>query len=254
MEWIIPVIAGFVIGVLIGLTGMGGGALTTPFLVIVMRMHPVAAVGTDLVFAAITKIVGGAQHVREKNVRFSYVLWMAFGSLPAALIGAQLTLRLGDSAEMEDTLSRILGVVLIVVAIIFLARVFGIIAQRGPEHVRLPTPFNLVAIGVVGGLLVGVTSIGGGTVIMALLLIFFSMHLNEMVGMDVVHGAILASVASVSYVMAGRTDWSLVFSMLLGSIPGVWLGARSLNRIDRRLTKTLVAVLVLAAGMHLLLG
>ncbi|MCO5184122.1 MAG: sulfite exporter TauE/SafE family protein [Anaerolineae bacterium] len=254
MERLIPVVAGFVIGVLIGLTGMGGGALTTPFLVIVMRMHPVTAVGTDLVFAAITKIVGGTQHIREKNVRFSNVMWLAFGSLPAALLGAQAMLRFGHSAEMEAILSRILGVVLIVVAAIFLARVFGIIAERGTEHVQLPTPFNLVAVGAVGGILVGVTSIGGGTVIMALLLIFFSMHLNEMVGMDVVHGAILAGVASISYVVAGETDWGIVFSLLLGSIPGVWLGARLLNRIDRRIAKTLVAVLVLAAGIHLLVG
>jgi uncharacterized membrane protein YfcA len=249
-----PVVAGFIIGLLIGLTGMGGGALTTPFLIIVMRMHPVAAVGTDLAFAAITKTVGGVQHIREKNVRFSYVLWLAFGSLPAALLGAQLTLRWGNSAEMESILSRVLGVVLIIVALIFLARVVGLLAPRTAEYVRLPTPFNLVAVGAVGGFLVGITSIGGGTVIMALLLIFFTMHLNEMVGMDVVHGAILASVAAVSYAVAGRTDWTMVFRLLLGSIPGVWLGARSINRIDRRLTKSLVAILVLAAGMHLLFG
>ena len=104
-----------------------------------------------------SKIVGGTQHIRERRtcVSSNDVYWLAFGSLPAALLGAQAMLRFGHSAEMGLSFSRILGVVLIVVAAIFLARVFGIIAERGTEHVQLPTPFNLVAAGAVGGILVG---------------------------------------------------------------------------------------------------
>lgn len=253
MEWLIPVVAGFVIGVLIGLTGMGGGALTTPFLVIVMRMHPVAAVGADLAFAAITKMVGGAQHLRQANVVPRWVAWMALGSIPAALLGVQITLRLGASTDTTPLLTRLLGAVLLLVSAIFLARTLGWRKPVSAETPRHPTPLRLIAVGATGGLLVGITSIGGGTIIMALLLIFFALPINQMVGLDVVHGALLATVAAAFYAVAGQTAWPIVFTLLLGSLPGVWLGARALNRIDERVSRSLVAVLVLAAGVHLLL-
>jgi uncharacterized membrane protein YfcA len=253
-EFIIPIGAGLVVGFLIGLTGMGGGALMTPFLLIVMKLNPVLAMGTDLAFAAITKITGGIQHRREHNVSVRRVLWMACGSIPASFLGAQFILRHSENRMLvEKTIPNLLGITLIVVSLIILARVFRLVGPTKYIEIQWPAPWALVLIGAIGGLLVGITSIGGGTVIMALLLIFFSIPLNYMVGLDVVHGALLALVTAANYALAGQTDWRLVGLLLIGSLPGAWLGARTINRVDRRLVRGILALLVIGAGIDLLI-
>lgn len=254
MENILPVFVGLVVGFLIGLTGMGGGALMTPFLLIVMKLDPVLAVGTDLTFAAITKVVGSVQHRREKNVSLRRVFWMACGSIPASFLGAQFILRhKGNSALTENVLPAILGVTLIIVSLIILARVFRWLGPKEYINITWPAPWSLVLIGIIGGLLVGMTSIGGGTVIMALLLIFFSIPLNLMVGIDVVHGALLTIVTAMNYVLAGQADWGLIGLLLIGSLPGAWLGAQAINRIDVRLVRGILALVVIGAGIELLI-
>jgi uncharacterized membrane protein YfcA len=254
MENILPVFVGLVVGFLIGLTGMGGGALMTPFLLIVMKLDPVLAVGTDLTFAAITKVVGSIQHRREKNVSLRRVLWMACGSLPSSFLGAQFILRQrGDSSLTENILPTVLGTTLIIVSLVILARVFRLLGPKEYIEIIWPPPWSLILIGIIGGLLVGMTSIGGGTVIMALLLIFFSIPLNLMVGIDVVHGALLTVVTSTNYIFAGQTDWSLVGMLLIGSLPGAWLGALAINRIDVRIVRGILALVVIAAGIDLLI-
>jgi len=254
MENILPVFVGLMVGFLIGLTGMGGGALMTPFLLIVMKLDPVLAVGTDLTFAAITKIVGSIQHRREKNVSFRRVFWMACGSLPASFLGAQFILHHRDnSALTEKILPTILGVTLIIVSLIILARVFRWLGPTEYIEIVWPAPWSLIIIGVIGGLLVGMTSIGGGTVIMALLLIFFSIPLNLMVGIDVVHGALLTVITSLNYIFAGQTDWGLVGLLLIGSLPGAWLGALAIKHIDLRIVRGILALVVIGAGIDLLI-
>lgn len=246
--------AGLVVGFLIGLTGMGGGALMTPFLLIFMKLDPVLAVGTDLVFAAITKISGGIQHRRENHISLKRVLWMASGSIPASFLGAQLILHQADNHFFIDkVLPTVLGTILVGVSLIILGRVFNLFGPNETAEIRWPAPWALVSIGVVGGLLVGMTSIGGGTVIMALLLVFFSVPLNFMVGLDVMHGALLAVISSSNYVFAGQTDWHLVGLLLIGSLPGAWLGARTVNRVDLNLVRGILAILILVAGIDLFL-
>jgi len=254
MENILPVFVGLVVGFLIGLTGMGGGALMTPFLLIIMKLDPVLAVGTDLTFAAITKVVGSIQHRREKNVSFRRVFWMACGSLPASFLGAQFILnQKGNSTLTEKTLPTLLGITLIIVSLIILARVFRLLGPKEYVEIVWPEPWSLILIGVIGGLLVGMTSIGGGTVIMALLLIFFSIPLNLMVGIDVVHGALLTVITSLNYIFAGQADWSLVGLLLVGSLPGAWLGAFAIKRIDVRIVRGILALVVIGAGIELLI-
>jgi uncharacterized membrane protein YfcA len=252
-EIIFPIGVGLLVGFLIALTGMGGGSLMTPFLLIFMRLDPVLAVGTDLTFSAITKIVGGVQHRREKNVSFKRVFWMACGSLPASFLGSQFILsQISDRQLIEKTLPMLLGIILIIVSLIILARTFRILGPVDHVEIVWPAPWALVLIGAVGGLLVGMTSIGGGTVIMALLMIFFAIPLNAMVGLDVMHGAVLAIFTSINYIAAGEANWGLVGLLLIGSIPGSWLGVRMVNRVDRRLIRTILAIFVLWAGINLL--
>jgi len=253
-QFILAVGVGMFVGFLIGLTGMGGGALMTPFLLIVMKLDPVLAIGTDLTFAAITKIIGGVQHRREKNVSLRRVFWMACGSIPASFFGSQFILHQTDNRQLiEKTLPMFLGATLIIVSLIILARIFRMLGPH--EHIEIvwPQPWALILIGAIGGLLVGTTSIGGGTVIMALMLIFFAIPLNLLVGLDVMHGAVLAVMTALNYIVAGQTDWPLVGLLLIGSIPGSWVGARMVNRIDRRIVRAFLAVLILWAGINLLM-
>jgi len=247
--------AGLVTGFLIGLTGMGGGALMTPFLLTVMKFDPILAVGTDLAFAAITKIVGGLGHHQESKISFKPVLWMAMGSIPASILGSQFILSQTDNRYLiEEFLPNLLGWTLIIVSIIIIARVFRFLGPKKESEVRYPAPWALISIGAIGGVLVGMTSIGGGTVIMALFLLFFSIPLNYLVGLDVMHGALLAIISAFSYIFAGQTDWATVGFLLIGSLPGVWLGARVVHRINLLLVRGILGLLVLGAGIQLLLG
>jgi len=254
MDIILPISAGLMVGFLIGLTGMGGGALMTPFLLLVMKFDPIHAVGTDLTFAAITKVFGGIQHRREENVSFKRVFWLAVGSIPASFLGAQFILRnSGNRNLIDETLPNVLGTTLIIVSLVILGRVFNLLGPKEVPEIRWPEPWAMIGIGALGGLLVGMTSIGGGTVIMALLLIFFSIPLNLMIGVDVVHGALLAMISATSYVFAGQTDFTLVGLLLIGSLPGAWLGARAINRIDLRIVRGILAFLIIGAGIDLLI-
>ena len=173
LEFLLPLFAGLIVGFLIGLTGMGGGALMTPFLIIFMKLEPVLAVGTDLAFAAITKITGGIKHRREKNVSLRYVGWIALGSIPASFISAQFILQQTHNRHLvENLLPEILGFTLIIVSLVIFARVFRILGPKEKIEITWPSPVALIIIGAIGGALVGMTSIGGGTVMMALFLIF----------------------------------------------------------------------------------
>jgi hypothetical protein len=255
MNIVLPVVAGLIIGFLIGLTGMSGGALMTPFLLLVMKLDPILAVGTDLTFAAITKMLGDIQHRREKNVSIKRVLWLAVGSIPASFLSAQFILNQSvDRAMIKELLPHILGVTLIIVSLIIVARGFHLLSNITIFEMEWPPSWVLVIIGAPGGLLVGMTSIGGGTVIIAMLLIFFSIPLNQLIGVDVAHGALLAMIAAVNYLFAGQVDFVLVGLLLIGSLPGVWLGASTINRIDLRIVRGILAVSIVAAGLELLIG
>ncbi|MCB0033307.1 MAG: sulfite exporter TauE/SafE family protein [Anaerolineales bacterium] len=250
-----PILAGFTVGFLIGLTGMGGGALMTPFLILAMKINPVIAVGTDLTFAALTKIFGGIAHRREHNASFRAVAWMSLGSMPASYLGARLVLQSSQSSSAAaGFLPKILGVVLTIVGVIVLARNTNLLVFKDDMAERWPRPWIFTLIGASGGFLVGLTSVGGGTVIMALLIVFFSIPINHMVGLDVAHGALLTIVPAITYAWGGQTNWPLVGLLLIGSIPGVWIGAHSVNRINHRYVRGVLSILILGGGIQLLFG
>ena len=254
MDNVLPVFVGLVVGFLIGLTGMGGGALMTPFLLIVMKLDPVLAVGTDLTFAAITKIVGSIQHRREKNVSLRRVFWMACGSIPASFLGAQFILhQKAGSTLTEKTLPTILGITLIVVSLIILARVFRLLGPK--EYIEISLARTLVpdpdrrhwrsA---------GRHDIHRRRDRYHGAVLDFLFHPLEPHGrIDVVHGALLTVITSMNYVLAGQIDWSLVGLLLIGSLPGAWLGAFAIKRIDLRIVRGILALVVIGAGIDLLL-
>ena len=242
--------AGFAIGTLIGVTGMGGGALMTPFLILVMKLDPTVAIGTDLTFAAITKWSSGLQHRRQKTAGLRVVFWLATGSLPASLTVSSLAVSsLIEDSRLSQYLGDILGVVLILVAIYTLAREFNWIKVK--DDPNWPPAWILILIGAVGGALVGLTSVGSGTIIMASLLIFFSIPPAQMVGLDVLHGALLTTVPAWVYAHAGLVDWHLVLWLLIGSVPGGWLGARLVSVVPYKPVRVILSGILLVAGYTL---
>jgi len=253
-------ILGLLVGFLIGLTGMGGGALMTPLLLWTGSATPMVAVGTDLVWNALTKTVGAAVHYRHRNVNLRLVWRLAIGSIPGALLGIYLLNLLKHSARVEfvdHLIVRLLGGALILVAVGILSK--GYIQRHVPEAVlRKATDENLTDwrvpfLGFIVGLLVTFTSVGSGSLIVtALLLLFPAERLNRLVGSDVFHGVLLVGVAALGHWRLGDVNLPLVFGLLLGSVPGVWLGSLTASRIPEGALRPAVATLLFITGVKLI--
>jgi uncharacterized protein len=225
-------LAGLLVGFVVGLTGMGGGALMTPILVLFFGINPLAAVSSDVVAAVAMKPVGGAVHLRRGTVNLSLVRWLTLGSVPAAFAGV-LVLRAIGAPEVADRLKVLLGVVLLVAAGAIVAK--GVLQARRragreePQGVHAITiqPGRTILIGVIGGLVVGMTSVGSGSlVIVMLMLLYPALSSNELVGTDLVQAIPLVVSAAIGHVLFGDLQLGLTASLLVGSIPGVYLGAR----------------------------
>lgn len=245
-------LAGLGVGFVVGLTGMGGGALMTPVLVLLFGIQPLAAVSSDLVAAVVMKPVGGGVHLRRGTVRLDLVKWLALGSVPAAFAGV-LVLRAIGAARVQDRLQVLLGIVLLVAAGAMIARWF-LQSRRAPssETVRvraLPT----VLVGVVGGLVVGMTSVGSGSLmIVALMILYPALSTRELVGTDLVQAIPLVLSAALGHVLFGHLDVGLTGALLLGSIPGVYAGARLSSRAPDAIVRPALATVLLASALKLL--
>lgn len=232
---------GFVVGILMGLTGMGGGTLMTPMLIFLFHMKPALAVGTDLVYGAITKIFGSVQHVRQKTVDYAAFRWLAAGSVPGALLGSMLVGIMAKHVSMNRMNHEVdiwLGCVYILVLISMGGRGFLAMRRRKnhvapPQHVRLPK-VGLLCLGLVGGFLVGLTSIGGGSIFIAVMTIIYPIAGARLVGTDVVQAGLLTAVAGVTHLAFGNVDMEMVLSLIVGSVPGILIGSRLTTRVPER--------------------
>jgi uncharacterized membrane protein YfcA len=246
-------LAGLVVGFVIGLTGMGGGALMTPMLVIVFGVNPSAAISSDVVASFVLKPVGGGVHARRGTVNWRLVRWLALGSVPAAFYGAYLIDEVAG-AGVENRIKTILGVVLLVAAAAMLLKTV-IQSRRGtapsgalmdPALVR---PIPTFCIGLVGGFIVGMTSVGSGSLMIVMLMLLYPMlSSREMVGTDLIQAIPLVGAAALGHLIFGHFQLDLTTSVLLGAIPGVYLGARvSSSANDRFIRPALVAVLAISS-------
>lgn len=254
-------IIGFVVGALVGMTGVGGGALTMPLLIFWVGVRPIVAVGTDLTFLAVLKIVGAWAHHRWGNVDWRLVKLLAFGSVPGAVIGLGLLTYLRSiSPELIDTIiTRLLGTILITVSIIILARFVlrnrPIIASLRKPQVSQdndPAAAFTVALGFVVGILVSLTSVGGGTLVVAALALFYQTSGRRIVGTDIAHALILTSVAASGHLGLGNVNILLVGNLLMGAIPGILIGSRITIQIPEQGLRAILASVLLAAGLRLL--
>lgn len=243
--------AGLVVGFLVGLTGMGGGALSTPILIMLFGVKPSVAVGTDLIASVVMKVFGGAVHLRHRTVHWDLVGWLCIGSIPAALAAAGVLWRLGPNGS-DGFILRAVGVALIAAAGATLVRLVRPLPKPAePRATRRPAV--VVAVGAVAGFMVGLTSVGSGSLVIASL-IFLAPGLSssELVGTDLVQGLILVSVAAAAHVGLGAFSFTTVLGLLVGAIPGVLVGAHLSARTSDRLLRPALALVLLSTGLKLL--
>lgn len=248
---------GFGVGFLVGLTGMGGGSLMTPLLILVFGVKPVTAIGTDIFYAAVTKTAGAWRHLKLKTVNVPLTLWMAVGSVPSAVAGVWvldiLKRELGD--DLDETVFAILAACLLVVGAITLLRSLFLaqkIAEREDFEVHTAHKIGAVLIGATTGFVIGLSSAGSGTVIAIMLIAVFRLTPQRVVGTDVVHAAILLWAAGVAHIIGGNVDFGLAANILVGSVPGVIIGSNMSVKWPQGLLRTALGVVLIGAGAALL--
>lgn len=252
-----PVIAlfGLGVGVLIGLTGIGGGSLMTPLLLLFAGTPPVTAIGTDLAYGAVTKTLGGAAHLRQRTVDLGLCGWLAVGSVPASLAGVWLIERLharhGDG--LDDALLLCVAAALLVTAVATLGRALfipsAVARERDSVAMTARRRAEAVVVGAVLGLVLGMTSVGSGALIGLALILVFRLTPHRVVGTDVVHAAVLLWAAGLAHLAAGNVDLVLMANILAGSVPGVLLGTRLITRVPASALRPALGCVLLAAGL-----
>ncbi|MGB7807112.1 MAG: sulfite exporter TauE/SafE family protein [Actinomycetota bacterium] len=262
IDWAI-VLASVFVGFTVGLTGMGGGALMTPILLIFFGISPTTAVSSDLVAAMVMKPIGGGVHIRRKTVRWELVRWLCVGSIPMAFAGVFILHSAGDSAQVEHVTKTFLGFTLLLAATAMVfkawlqgqrtaqARRAGLFpSEGGPIKVKvLPT----LAIGALGGLLVGLTSVGSGSIIIiCLMLLYPNMRGAELVGTDLVQAVPLVTSAAIAHIIVGDFELGLTTSILIGAVPAVWVGARLSSKAPDGVIRPALVLVLLASALKLL--
>ena len=248
---------GFGVGFLVGLTGMGGGSLMTPLLILVFGIKPVTAIGTVIFYAAVTKTAGGWRHLKLKTVNIPLTWWMAVGSVPSAIAGVWaldvLQDRLGD--DLDETVFAILAACLLVVGAITLLRslfLANAIAERDDFEMHTRHKVAAAGIGATTGFVIGLSSAGSGTVIAIMLIAIFRLTPQRVVGTDVFHAAVLLWAAGLAHIVGGNVDFGLAGNILLGSVPGVILGSNMSVKWPQGILRTALGVVLIAAGIALL--
>ena len=265
------VVAGLVIGAVVGMTGMGGGALMTPALVLFFGVPPLAAVSSDLVVSAVMKPVGGAVHLRRGTVDLRLVGLLCLGSVPSAFCGVLVSRALGHGTGVQEWTKVALGVALLLAATGLIVRAYqglvdkarlaaarrdggdAALAAAPPERALRLRPVPTVLVGMVGGLVVGMTSVGSGSlIIIALIALYPALSAGSLVGTDLVQAVPLVASAALGHLLFGDFRLDLTASLLLGCLPGVYLGARLSSRAPGGLVRRALALVLLASGLKLL--
>jgi uncharacterized membrane protein YfcA len=258
-------VAGFAVGVVVGLTGMGGGALMTPMLVLFFGVPPLAAVSSDLVASLVMKPVGGLVHLRRGTVHGGLVRWLCVGSVPSAFAGVLLARALGRGERLQQIITIALGVALLLAVAGLVLRACQRLAERtrgstdgdgtGERPAERPAvrPVPTVLVGAVGGLIVGMTSVGSGSlIIVALLMLYPALKAGDLVGTDLVQAVPLVAAAALAHLLFGDFRLALTVALLIGAIPGVYVGARLSSRAPGGVVRRALGLVLLASGLKML--
>ncbi|NRQ37008.1 sulfite exporter TauE/SafE family protein [Nonomuraea sp. NN258] len=254
----LPLLIGsFLVAVIVGLTGMGGGALMTPMMLLFFNVPPLAAVSSDLVASAVMKPIGGYMHLRRGTVNLNLVAWLCAGSVPAAFCGVFLARAFGEQAAAQQAVKYALGIALLLAVAGLVAKACLALRDRSRPDVDVAAitirPGPTLLVGVLGGATVGVSSVGAGSlIIVALLALYPALKANQLVGTDLVQAVPLVTAAALGHLLFGDFQPHLTTSLLLGSIPGVYLGARISSRAPGAAVRAVLAVVLLASALKLL--
>jgi uncharacterized protein len=249
------IVFGLGIGVLVGMTGMGGGSLMTPLLILIFGIQPTTAIGTDIFYSAVTKTVGGWRHFRMKTVNMELVKWLSFGSVPAAVLGVAIVSVLQDHIgedRLDSLVYAVLGGTLLMVGVITLTRALilrDLVVERDRFEVERRHKVAAILIGATTGFVIGVTSAGSGTVIAILLIAVYRLAPKRVVGTDVFHAAILLWAAGIAHWIGGNVDFTLAANILIGSIPGVVIGAALSDRAPQGFIRTALGLVLVGSGI-----
>jgi uncharacterized protein len=256
-------VGGLLVGTIVGLTGMGGGALMTPMLVFFFNVDPLTAISSDLVVSLLMKPVGAFVHLRRGTVNLSLVAWLCIGSVPAAFSGAWFISIIPEGVDLESVLKLILGFALIMAATGLVVRSLyqmyrnrmplGEGPARGvrPELVVRPVP--TILLGAIAGFMVGLTSVGAGSIIIVVLLLMYpALKASQLVGTDLAQAIPLVAAAALGHLLFGSFSMTIAASLLIGAIPGAWIGAQVSSRAPGGIIRRVLAVLLLASGLKLM--
>lgn len=253
-------LGGLIAGVIVGLTGMGGAALVTPMLVLVFGINPATAVSSDVVAAAIMKPVGSWVHIRNKTVHWGLVAWLSAGSIPGVLIGSLIFNAVLETSDASETIKIWLGAVLLVAVLAMIAKTF--IAARARRKygaqeqlgTRMPVkPVPTLILGATVGLIVGMTSVGSGSLVVTVLLLLYPLlRPSVLVGTDLTQAVPMLIAGAIAHAGLGEIDLAVVVSLLIGQIPGVLIGSRMSTRYDGHLLRYLLMVILAVTALKLL--
>lgn len=261
MHDLVFVFAGFIVGLVVGLTGVGGGSLMTPLLIFFFGVKPHLAIGTDLLFAAFTKLGGSVGLARARLIDWPVVLLMAAGSIPASLATLYVLSLVGPADPVvQQVMTTTLGVALLLTAVATAWK--AIAGKSAPRHIEAAALAHAsrpkyaalpVLFGAVIGVLVTLTSVGAGAIgVLALMLLYPALPLPRIVAADIAHAVPLTLVAGFGHASIGSVDWALLAKLLAGSLPGIWLGSRLVAKTPDRVIRTLLSVLLAYAGTKLI--
>jgi uncharacterized membrane protein YfcA len=261
-----PTLFGLLVGFLVGLTGVGGGSLMTPFLVAGLGVPAPTAVGTDMVFATLTKFTGSVQHYRQRSVNLEVALFLGFGSIPAGLLGVATLEWMEAYFDPETLTSIMITVIACTLVLVGASLIYRNYFMPNRSDEPKPHVWNgkgrmsnrrrayTVVFGAFGGYLVGLTSIGSGSVMAVILLLLYPLAPAIVVGTDIAHATVLSLVVGLAHMTQGNVDFGLAGSLLLGGIPGVLVGSRIAPLLPGKPLKTVLAVMLIFVGLRLLLS
>lgn len=248
------IVAGFVVGMLVGLTGVGGGSLMTPILVLFFHIKPALAVGTDLLYASVTKSAGILAHGKLGNIEWKIVRHLAYGSVPASIL-TTLNLKHMDIASdaAVNSIKFWLGIALLVTSLSVLFR-NQLRTFSKKEHLINAkwTPYLTVILGIILGFLVTLTSVGAGALgVTALLIIYPNRSINTIIGSDIAHAVPLTLVAGLGHASIGTVDYGLLGTLLIGSVPGIWVGSHLSSKVAEHWVRIALAMILIFVGLKL---
>lgn len=254
VDWI-AIVSGFGVGAIVGLTGVGGGSLMTPLLLSVFKLSPAVAIGTDLWFAAVTKTAGSASHHQAGHVQWRITVLLLAGSIPASLATVALMHLTGLTQGGAAALTFSLGIALLLTAVtVAYKQVWQAVGLRLERWIPARhRPLLTVLCGLILGVLVSLSSIGAGAIGATMILLLYPrLESHQIVGTDIAHAVPLTLVAGIGYASLGHVNWSLLGALLVGSIPGIWIGAQLTRKMPEKIVRSLLCLALMTAGLKVI--